>query len=597
MTKPQNAPSNQQILKLYFAHAWRYPRYVIGLISLIPFTLLAHQFIPPLIAATVLDRLSRGDFEAGRLFESFGSLLLLYAALVALGGIVLWRLVIILIWKLESKVVKDLNDRMFDHLISLDATFHADSFGGSLVSRTNKLTSSYVRIADTTVFNIYTLILALIFTTIILLPRAPLYVAVLLTLTAFYVATALFITRPVRRLTAIEATAQNKTTGYLADMVTNIMAVKSFGASEPESRRFKEATENTRQKTMDVMRSATKRDIYFSTVTSALAAVSLVLAAASVVLFDANIATVFLVLSYTNNIGQRLWEFSQSTLRQYNRALGDAREGIETLRTQPSVTDIAQPEDVCIRRGTIEFKNVRFSHTGNEDEALFENLNLRITPGEKVGLVGHSGSGKTSLTKLLLRFNDVDSGQVLIDGQDIARIRQDDLRKHIAYVPQEPLLFHRTLRENIAYGNPDATQREIEAIARMSNAEEFIAQLPHGYDTLVGERGVKLSGGQRQRIAIARAMIKNAPILILDEATSALDSESEVLIQDALWKLMQNRTAIVIAHRLSTIQKMDRIIVLDKGRIVEQGTHKELIRSGGTYASFWQHQSGGFIED
>jgi ATP-binding cassette subfamily B protein len=228
---------------------------------------------------------------------------------------------------------------------------------------------------------------------------------------------------------------------------------------------------------------------------------------------------------------------------------------------------------------------------------LFEKLSLRIQSGEHIGLVGKSGGGKTTITKLLLRFLDIQNGSIKIDGQDIAQVTQESLRRKIAYVPQEPLLFHRSLAENISYGKPGADQKEIEKVARMAHAHEFIKDLAHGYDTLVGERGVKLSGGQRQRIAIARAMLKDAPILVLDEATSALDSESEVLIQDALWKLMEGRTAIVIAHRLSTIQKMDRIIVMDDGKIVEEGTHKELTAQKGVYASLWDHQTGGFIEE
>ncbi len=211
--------------------------------------------------------------------------------------------------------------------------------------------------------------------------------------------------------------------------------------------------------------------------------------------------------------------------------------------------------------------------------------------------MGHSGSGKTTFTRLLLRFSDIDSGTISIDGQNIAYLTQDDLRRHIAYVPQEPILFHRTLAENIAYGQVDASQQEIEAVAQLAHAHDFIANLPDGYDTLVGERGVKLSGGQRQRVAIARAMLKNAPILVLDEATSSLDSESEALIQSALWRLMEGRTAIVVAHRLSTIQKMDRIVVLDEGKIIEQGTHQELLHTKGAYAKLWAHQSGGFIEE
>jgi ATP-binding cassette subfamily B protein len=224
-------------------------------------------------------------------------------------------------------------------------------------------------------------------------------------------------------------------------------------------------------------------------------------------------------------------------------------------------------------------------------------FSLDIKPGERIGLVGRSGSGKTSLTKLLLRFNELDSGRIVIDGQDITKIKQGDLRKSIAYVAQEPYLFHRTIRENIAYGKPDASDQEVRLAAKQANALDFIDTMPNGLDTIVGERGIKLSGGQRQRIAIARAILKDAPILLLDEATSALDSESERLIQNSLDKLMKHRTSIVIAHRMSTISKLDRIVVLDDGKISEQGTHQELLDKHGIYAKLWQHQSGGFIEE
>jgi ATP-binding cassette subfamily B protein len=224
-------------------------------------------------------------------------------------------------------------------------------------------------------------------------------------------------------------------------------------------------------------------------------------------------------------------------------------------------------------------------------------LTLHIKPGERIGLAGHSGGGKTTLTKLILRFADVTKGAIAIDGQNIADVSQDSLRSAIAYVPQEPYLFHRSLRENIAYARPDATDDEVMLAVKRANAYEFIKNLPDGLDTIVGERGVKLSGGQRQRIAIARAILKDAPILILDEATSALDSESEKLIQNALTKLMKGRTSIVVAHRLSTIAQLDRIIVLENGSIAEQGSHSELLQHKGIYATLWAHQSGGFIEE
>ncbi len=594
MTNPRDL--TRKTLLFYWQKAWKYPGYVIGILIAAPLALLMFRFLPPLVAANILQRISDGELVRGDLWQSFGPQLLLYTGLVMLGGIVLWRIVIILIWKLEMRVLQDIYHHVFSHLVSMSADFHANRFGGSLVSQTNKLAGAYIRLADTFTFQTAALVLSFIFTIIILAPRAPLLVAVLLVFSILFLITAVLITKRVRQLNALEAAASNRQTGYLADVVTNIMAVKSFAASGRERVRYQTSTDDTRKATEAVMRASIKRDIFFSGSTTSLTAASLIIAVAGVVLTNSNIETVFLAVTYTGIIGENLWQFSQNTLRNYNRALGDAKDMIETLDIPPSVTDPAHPQKSHISRGSIRFDAVRFAHTGS-NSALFESLTLVIKPGEKVGLVGPSGSGKTTLTRVLLRYSDIQDGAITIDSQNIAHISQNDLRRSIAYVPQEPLLFHRSIRENIAYGRQEATLQEVKAIARRANASEFIELLPDGYDTLVGERGVKLSGGQRQRIAIARAMLKNAPILVLDEATSALDSESEVLIQDALWKLMENRTAIVIAHRLSTIQKMDRIIVMDKGSIVEQGSHKELIHHDGTYARLWAHQSDGFIED
>ena len=336
--------------------------------------------------------------------------------------------------------------------------------------------------------------------------------------------------------------------------------------------------------------------LYFSIMNRVILVLALVFAIFGVILFKANIGTVFLIFSYTGNIVGQLWMFCNNSLRYYNRAFGDAKDMTEILQIEPEIKDPINPEKPIIESGNITFNRVGFAHDG-VDEAIFKNLDLKIKAGEKIGLVGHSGSGKTTLTRILLRFSDIDEGEILIDGQNISHLTQDDLHKYIAYVPQEPIMFHRSLEDNIRYGDFKADDKAVRDAAKVAHADEFIEKLADGYETLVGERGVKLSGGQRQRIAIARAMLKNAPILVLDEATSALDSESEVLIQDALWKLMEDRTAIVIAHRLSTIQKMDRIVVLDDGKIVEQGTHKELIDSNGVYAKLWEHQSGGFMDD
>jgi len=243
----------------------------------------------------------------------------------------------------------------------------------------------------------------------------------------------------------------------------------------------------------------------------------------------------------------------------------------------------------------VRFRSVRFGYPARPP--LFDRFDLTIAAGEKVGLVGRSGGGKTTLTRLLLRFADLDGGAIELGGHNIARIAQRSLRSAIATVPQEPAMFHRTIAENIRFGRPTASDIEVRRAAQLAHAAEFIAALPAGYDTLVGERGVKLSGGQRQRIAIARAILKDAPILVLDEATSALDSESESHIQEALWTLMRDRTTIVIAHRLSTVRRMDRLVVIDAGAIAEQGRHDQLLAAGGHYAALWEHQSGGFLQE
>lgn len=586
--------SGQAVARYFWRKAWSERKYVLGILSTLPVNVLANQVVPPIILADVLNRLAKHDFTPHNLWASFGIELILYAVLVMFGSLS-WRFIDALQWRLESKVAKKMAEEVFSHLLSQSARFHADHFTGSLVSQSNKLLGGYIRTADTTVFNVLPLIIGTLFSIAVLAKVAPLFAVVLFVFAFVYSGTSLLVTRRTRLLGAKHAEIESRQTGMLADAITNTMAVKSFAAQAYEEARFETSTRQTQSSLLTFGRANQRQQMYFGTLLSTISALSLAIAVVSVMMFDANVATVFLIFNYSAAVGGQLFAFSNNALRNYNRALGDAADMVKILDMTPEILDPRDPEKVRISHGSIVFRDVTFRHDGSDD-AIFRNLNLHIKPGEKVGLVGHSGSGKTTFTRLLLRFSDIQDGEILIDGQNIARIKQDDLRASIAYVPQEPLLFHRTIAENIAYGTTKRDEQTIKSVAKLAHADEFIAGLPHGYDTLVGERGVKLSGGQRQRIAIARAMLKNAPILVLDEATSALDSESEVLIQDALWKLMEGRTAIVIAHRLSTIQKMDRIIVMDDGAIVEQGSHKELITRGGEYAKLWAHQSGGFIE-
>lgn len=588
--------SAQKTFRYYLAHVRQFPALAIPSALLLPINIIVNTYLPPLVLAVILNRLSTHDYQAGQVWASFGPELMLYFALALLGGTLLWRVFDVIYWRLEGHVVRSIAQQVFNKLVHESATFHANEFGGSLVSASNKLTGGYVRIADTTMFNVAPLFIGLIFVSIIMASRSLLYTIILVLFSLSYIALSFYITREVRNRGRLLATTESKQTGVLADALTNVMAIKSFARERYEKERFAKATNNSFDRLISMMRAFQKQQLFLGSVTGILSVVSLAAAVVSVVMFNADIATAFLIFSYTSSIVGQLFQFSNGALRNYNRAIGDANDMINILNRTTEVLDPEKPEKVRMPHGAVVFKDVTFTHDGSGD-ALFDKLNIHIKAGEKIGLVGHSGSGKTTLTRVLLRFSDIDSGEILIDGQNIARVTQNDLHSRISYVPQEPLLFHRTIRENIAYGDPEASDALIRRAAQQAHAAEFIDGLPDGYETLVGERGVKLSGGQRQRVAIARAMLKDAPILVLDEATSALDSESEVLIQDALWKLMEGRTTIVIAHRLSTIQHMDRIIVLDNGRIAEEGSHARLLKhKHGTYAKLWAHQSGGFLD-
>ena len=474
--------------------------------------------------------------------------------------------------------------------------FHANKFGGSLVSQTNKLNGAVERFWDTIIWSILPLVISLVGSIIILSTLLWQYTVFLLLFSIIFSIVVYFGSRPMAKLNEKEAKASNKVSGQLADAVSNILAVKSSGAEALEQQRFAKTVTSWRGASLGTMRGLLKVSTVYSTIniTIKIGAIAFAIYAAQHNIVS--VAAVYLIITYTGSVAHELWNMN-SIMRSYNRILGDAHDMVEILTTPTTLVDQSDAK-LAITHGSITMDHVTFTHDEGEGDTLFHDFSLHIQPGEKIGLVGSSGSGKTTLTKLLLRFADIDSGEIAIDAQNIADVTQASLREQIAYVPQEPLLFHRSVRENIAYGRPDATDAEIEKAAKKAGAYDFIVKLHDGFDTMVGERGVKLSGGQRQRIAIARAILKDAPILILDEATSALDSESEALIQQSLETLMKNRTSIVIAHRLSTIAKLNRIIVLENGRIVEDGSHEQLLaKKRGVYAKLWARQSGGFIED
>lgn len=580
----------KNILTLLWRSAMRYPLRTSLAMACATITTVAGGFIGPYIISLILNELQHGSVSLG------GSLPLitLYAFTQIFGQLIGWRITLYLTWTMETAAQRDLYQRIFSALTRQSLNFHSNRFGGALVSQTTKLIGSFERFWDTVIFQIMPLLAGIVAATVILSFVFWQYALILLGLSIVFIVAVFLGSRFIAQRNKEEARASNATNAYLADGVTNIMTIKSHGREQEELEALMQKTTFWRHKSLSTMRGILAVSTSYSFLIYALNLTALVAAIWASEHHIASIGTVYLAITYTFTVGRQLWEMN-SIMRSYNRIVGDAHDMTEILGREPDVKDTSSKE-LHVTKGSIAFKNTAFTHDGDK-QRLFDGFNLEIAAGERVGLVGHSGSGKSTLTRLLLRFSDVEAGEISIDGQNIAEVTQQSLRQAVAYVPQEPLLFHRTLRENIAYGKPGATMEEIREAARQANALEFIEKLPEKFDTLVGERGVKLSGGQRQRIAIARAILKNAPILVLDEATSALDSESEKLIQGALEKLMKGRTSIVIAHRLSTIAKLDRVIVLESGAIREQGTHAELLKKKGTYAKLWAHQSGGFIEE
>lgn len=497
-------------------------------------------------------------------------------------------------WDIAIYAMNSLANMSFDAIASQSMQFHNNKFSGSLVSQANKFVSAYERLMDTLSFEAIPFLTLIVSAIFVLFINVPAYAAGLLVLVIIYISIAYYFFRKMMPLNQTYASAENKRTGQLADSITNINSVKSYAGETHERARYADFSRKSARAYLNMSHLSVKRHIFFSLVYFGFNLIVVFFVLTGQRLLGLDYSLLFLMVSYTTSIFNRLWDVNQ-IFRSLNRVFGDAYEMTEILDLPDDVVDSPSAKELQITDAAISFSNITFKHA-DAKTTIFHEFNLEVRPGERIGLVGVSGSGKTTLTKLLLRFADVASGAILIDGQNIGFITQHSLRRAIAYVPQETALFHRSIAENISYGKPKATMAEIQRAAKLANAHEFIEELPDGYNSLVGERGIKLSGGQRQRIAIARAILKNAPILVLDEATSALDSESEAMIQDALGKLMKDRTCIVIAHRLSTVASLDRIVVLNNGRIVETGTHAELLKAGGAYAKLWSRQSGAFIK-
>lgn len=594
-TTDNQAPSTVKRSLHYYWQVARVqmPMFVASVLSTLGFVFFL-SYGNPYIMGLIIDRVSGAPVPSNQVWNVYG-IYIIALILCNVVGQFCSKMQDYTVWKLEIRANYDLATSTFDTLSNQSMSFHSNRFGGSLVSQTNKFISGYTALLENLIYAIIPIVSSAVFTIAMLAASVPTYVMILSALLVAYVVIAYRMYGHVLPLNDEAAAAQNRLSGELSDSITNILAVKTYGREQYERSIFGDANHDVLKADSKRMWASTKRGFVTSGIIVVIMVLLVIFVTGGNSWFGITAGTLVMMFNYTYSLTMQFNRIGQ-TFQHLNRAFGDAHDMTLILDEPTLVADEPNAPELKVENASVDFRDLDFRYAeAAEEDAVFRGLTLHIPAGQRVGLVGRSGSGKTTLTKLLLRLVDIQGGQILIDGQDISKVAQVSLRRQIAYVPQEPLLFHRTIRENIAYGRPNATDADILEAARRANATEFIEKLPDGFQTVTGERGVKLSGGQRQRIAIARAILKDAPILLLDEATSALDSESEKLIQDALLTLMEGRTSLVIAHRLSTVASLDRIVVLHDGDVVEDGTHEQLVQAGGEYSRLWERQSGAFL--
>ena len=583
----------KQNTKLTLRFFWKYVKkhWVLGLAGFIGVTLgvLASMAFPYYLKLFV-DALSEGGTKE--------QLLGLFGIMAALSFFewAMWRIGGYTMSIMEPRGMREIADHCFEVLHRHSFNFFNNQFVGSLVKRVSRMTRAFEDVLDQVLWAFYPLFLRVLIVVVVLsLMNALLGVIVFVWVLAF-----LFIHYSISKYKHKKydlplSEADTKTTAYLADTITNNSTIKLFAKLPHEQKMFAKVTDAWSQRFTKSWIFSNHVDALQGLFTVVLELVILYIA---IGLWEAGTLTVgdfFLIQAYLMELFRHVWDFGRE-LRHLYEHLADAEEMTVILQTPFEIVDAPNAKKLNVKKGEVKFDAVSFSYTDDEESSVVKDLSFTVKAGERIALIGPSGGGKTTIIKLILRLFDVDKGSVLVDGQDIAQVTQESLHKNIALVPQDPILFHRTLMDNIRYGNLTASDEEVYAAAKLAHCHEFISKFPQGYQTFVGERGVKLSGGERQRVAIARAILANTRILILDEATSSLDSESEKLIKDALHALMKNKTVFVIAHRLSTIIDMDSILVLEDGKIVEEGRHVELSKKeGGLYKKLWDLQVGGYL--
>ncbi len=524
--------------------------------------------------------------------QRMGVIIILFA-LVYSSLWISFRIFDVAIVLFETRCMRDLDRRCFLAIQNQPLQFFENTFTGSLVKKVGRFVNAFETIYDWFAFTLLNQGLRIFITFGIFLYFEPKFALLFLIWIFVFLGGNIWFSQWKLKFDRSTAAADSKVGAVYADAFANQAAVKTFAREANEYNRAEDVT----------------YEVYCKRIVSWGLAI-LGDAVQGLSIFILEFALLFLMAqrwqagtfaveefvffqAYLLILFHGLWDFGKK-MRTFFRALADGQEMVEIFELTPSVQDHPDATELSVKKGDIDFKNVHFAYS--DEDSQFSDFSLNIPAGQSVALVGHTGAGKSTIVKLLFRFFNIQSGQILIDKQNIARVTQESLRQNISLVPQQPELFHRSIAENIGFAKPQASLAEIRAAAEKAQASEFIENFSSSFDTLVGERGVKLSGGEKQRVAIARAFLEDAPIVILDEATSALDSITELKVQQAIFALLEGRTSIVIAHRLSTILKMDRIIVLENGRIIEDGTHQKLLEKKGVYADMWQHQAGGFLE-
>lgn len=577
------------VARMYFRHVRKYPVLLIG-VFLGAAGIQATALAAPWYLRRFFNILAASQPDASvvtALLGIVGALALIYAA-----EWVLRRVQDVGIMYLESRVMTDLFANTFEYLIGHSYNFFISRFAGSLTHRVSKFVRAFEVIFDAILLQFFpTLLFVAGAITVLYIRNRTLGIA-LGVWAVLFVSFQLYVAKLRQPVRAERSEADTRVTGALADAISNHSTIALFSGEAHERGLFAGVVGAWRAATL---KSWFTDNAIWAGVGLFMAAIEIGLLYGATRFWSRGLLTIgdfVLIQAYLLTTFDRLVSINRE-LRRFFDAFADASEMAHILELPHDVRDAPDAPALAVSEGRIAFTGVHFAfHSGTP---VLHDLTLSIAGGERVALVGPSGAGKSTITKLLLRFFDIEKGSIAIDGQDISKVRQESLRDAVSYVPQEPILFHRSLMENIRYGRRGASDAEVIDAAKKAHCHEFISNLPETYQTYVGERGVKLSGGERQRVAIARAILKNSPILVLDEATSSLDSESEALIQDALGVLMKDKTVVVIAHRLSTIMKMDRIVVVERGRVAASGTHRELLTGGGLYQKLWSIQAGGFL--